>query len=102
MYPTVFSVHSKSKEITDPSANQGEWEAAEALARNFEAHLKAHGVWDEKTLFVDDEWETAGSGPKKGWGEAIAANVVWAGQALAGRLGAHTERYGNFPTLNTL
>ena len=74
------------------STSQGEWEATEAFARTFEAHLKSNGVWAEKTLFVDDEWEVTPATPAQGWGEAIATNMVWAGQALAGRLGSHTER----------
>jgi hypothetical protein len=45
-------------------------------------------VWDERALFVDDEWETTTTGPKKGWGEALASNLTWAGDAVAQKLGA--------------
>ena len=71
------------------STNQTEWEQTEALAKKFEEALKAHGVWDERVLFVDDEWETPG--PSKGWGEALASNLTWAGDALAQKLGARTD-----------
>jgi hypothetical protein len=74
------------------STSQAEWDATEALTRTFEAHLKSNGVWSETVPFVNDEWETETTGPRKGWGEAIASNAVWAGQALAQRLGSHTER----------
>lgn len=72
------------------SANQNEWEVTEELVKKFEAALKTHGVWDERVLFVNDEWET--SGPRKGWGETLAANMIWAGDALAQRLGARTDQ----------
>jgi hypothetical protein len=73
------------------SSNQNEWEQTEALAKKFEDALKANGVWDERVLFVDDEWETTTTGPKKGWGEALASNIMWAGDALAQKLGARTD-----------
>lgn len=51
-------------------------------------------------LFVDDEYETGGpiTGPKVGWGESIASNVLWAGNALASRL---TGRAAAEPVLPT-
>jgi hypothetical protein len=76
------------------STSQGEWEATEALCRKFEEDLKSHGVWDEKILFVNDEYETGGldtSGPK-GWGESIAGAALGAAQALAGRLQGYTDK----------
>jgi hypothetical protein len=76
----------------DGSANQIEWEQTELLAKKFEEALKANGVWDERALFVDDEWETTTTGPKKGWGEALASNLTWAGDAVAQKLGARTDQ----------
>jgi len=76
----------------DGSTNQIEWEQTELLAKKFEDALKANGVWDERALFVDDEWETTTTGPKKGWGEALASNLTWAGDAVAQKLGARTDQ----------
>ncbi|WRT63619.1 uncharacterized protein IL334_000542 [Kwoniella shivajii] len=76
------------------SANQGEWDASEALTHRFEAALKEHKVWNETTLFVDDEFETGGVAKHtQRWGETIAGAVTSAGQALAERLGAYTDRH---------
>ncbi|KAK8845398.1 hypothetical protein IAR55_006111 [Kwoniella newhampshirensis] len=76
------------------STSQGEWEATEALCRKFEEALKAQKVWDHKTLFVDDEYETGGaSGSNKGWGESIAGAVMGASHAIADRLNAYTDRH---------
>lgn len=51
-----------------------------------------HNVWDERTLFVDDEWETGGE-PKAGWGESFAQTIIGAGHALASRIHEYTDRY---------
>ncbi|ORY25173.1 senescence-associated protein-domain-containing protein [Naematelia encephala] len=74
------------------SHSQGEWEATQALCAKFEATLKEHGVWEEKTLFVDDEYETAGQSDKT-WGETIASTVTGLGHALAERLGGYTDKH---------
>ncbi|WVQ80422.1 hypothetical protein IAT38_002527 [Cryptococcus sp. DSM 104549] len=74
------------------SKSQGEWEATEALALKFEELLKENKLWDEKQLFVNDEYETGGEAPK-GWGEAFAGTVVSAGHSLANRLSAYTDRH---------
>ena len=74
------------------SKSQGEWEATEALCAKFEAELKAHGVWDTKVLFVDDEYEKTAGEAQKGWGETIAGAVMGAGQMLAGRLSQYTDK----------
>ncbi|WWD22344.1 hypothetical protein CI109_106835 [Kwoniella shandongensis] len=76
------------------STNQGEWEATEALCRKFEDALKAQKVWDDRTLFVDDEYETGGASKiARGWGESIAGAVIGASQSLAERLTAYTEKH---------
>jgi len=49
-------------------------------------------VWDEKTLFVDDEYETTAGGAHKGWGETIAGAVMGVGQQLADRLNSYTDQ----------
>lgn len=74
------------------STSQGEWEATEALCHSFEALLKEHKTWDEKTLFVNDEWEQTPQ-TTKGWGEIIAGGVINAGNALATRLSAYTDKH---------
>ena len=51
-----------------------------------------NGVWDEKTLFVDDEHELSPGGPHKGWGETIAGSFLGVGQLLADRLNSYTDR----------
>ncbi|WWD05932.1 hypothetical protein V865_004017 [Kwoniella europaea PYCC6329] len=76
------------------SANQGEWDATEALAHKLEEALKSNKVWNQTTLFVDDEYETGGAAKHtQKWGETIAGAVTAAGQALAERLGAYTDRH---------
>ncbi|WWC58021.1 uncharacterized protein I303_100556 [Kwoniella dejecticola CBS 10117] len=76
------------------SANQGEWDATESLATKFEEALKANKLWNETTLFVDDEFETGETAKHtQKWGETIAGAVTSAGQALAERLGAYTDRH---------
>ena len=78
------------------STSQGEWEATEAMCRRFEQLLKEHQVWNETTLFVNDEYEkpTAGLDPNEGkkWGETIASTVIGGAQALAGRLTGYTDK----------
>jgi hypothetical protein len=76
----------------DDSASQGEWEATEALCRKFEELLKEHNVYDEKILFVNDEYEKPAGQLQKGWGETIAESVVGAGAALASRLTGYTDK----------
>jgi len=49
-------------------------------------------VWDEKVLFVNDEWEATPS-TTKGWGEMIAGGVVGASQVIATRLGSFTDKH---------
>ena len=61
------------------------------MCAKLEEALKANGVWSEKTLFVDDEYETGGVA-RKGWGETVAGAVMGAGQAIAGRLNAYTDK----------
>ena len=73
------------------STSQGEWEATEALCAKLEAALKEHKVWDERVLFVNDEYESEGQ-TQKGWGETVASAVMGAGQAAAERLTAYTDR----------
>lgn len=75
---------------TSPEA----WERTNAACAALEAELKAHGVWESKTLFVDDEYETDGvvTGPKVGWGESIASAVLGGASSLVGKLtGKHEE-----------
>ncbi|KAK4683455.1 hypothetical protein P7C73_g6808, partial [Tremellales sp. Uapishka_1] len=86
------------KIVMKPSENPGEWEATEALCHSFETALQAQGVWSEKTLFVDDEFETASpalhtSGSTKGWGESIAGVVAGASSAIAERISSYTDRH---------
>ncbi|OXG36977.1 hypothetical protein C360_02101 [Cryptococcus neoformans Bt15] len=76
---------------TQHSTSPEQWEATEAALRSFEAHLRMHNVWDERTLFVDDEWETGGE-PKAGWGESFAQTIIGAGHALASRIHEYTDR----------
>lgn len=78
--------------LTGSSKSQGEWEATEALCAKFEEALKEHGVWNEKTLFVDDENEAIPGEANKGWGETIAGAVFGAGQILASRLNNFTDQ----------
>lgn len=44
-------------------------------------------MWEDKVLFVDDEYETGGvdTTPKVGWGESIANNFAWATGKLLGK-----------------
>ncbi|WVR03349.1 hypothetical protein IAU60_000340 [Kwoniella sp. DSM 27419] len=76
------------------SANQGEWDATESLLAKFEQALKSEKVWNDTTLFVDDEYETGGVAKQnRKWGEFIAGTVTAAGQALADRLNSYTDRH---------
>ncbi|KAL7418909.1 hypothetical protein Q5752_006593 [Cryptotrichosporon argae] len=76
------------------SKSQGEWEATEALCAKLEHLLRVEGVWEDKVLFVDDEYETGGPRTQhKGWGEAIAGAVLGAGHALADRLTGYTDKH---------
>ncbi|KAK1926229.1 senescence-associated protein-domain-containing protein [Papiliotrema laurentii] len=81
------------KIVLKDSKSPGEWEATEALAARFEAALKEHKVWDEKVLFVNDEYEATPGAPAKGWGEIVAGGVIGAGSALASRLSAFTDKH---------
>ncbi|GFZ50676.1 hypothetical protein JCM24511_08434 [Saitozyma sp. JCM 24511] len=74
------------------STNQGEWEATESLCAKFEEALKSHHVWDEKILYVNDEFDTAGT-PVKGWGETVAATLLGGATALADRITHFTEAH---------
>jgi hypothetical protein len=47
-------------------------------------------VWDEKTLFVNDEFEASGE-PVKGWGETVAGTLLGGAAALAGKIAHFTE-----------
>lgn len=77
---------------TEHSTSPEQWEATEASLRSFEAHLRTHNVWDERTLFVDDEWETGGEA-KAGWGESFAQTIIGAGHSLASRIHGYTDRH---------
>ncbi|ORX33593.1 hypothetical protein BD324DRAFT_643887 [Kockovaella imperatae] len=74
------------------SASQGEWEATEALCAKFEDALKTKKVWDERVLFVNDEYEMAGK-TQKGWGETIASAVIGASKTATERLTAYTDKH---------
>lgn len=50
-------------------------------------------MWDEKVLFVNDEYEATPGAPAKGWGEIVAGGVIGAGSALASRLSAFTDKH---------
>lgn len=65
-----------------------------------EAELKAHDAWEDKELFVDDEYETDGpmTGPKSGWGETIASSVVGGASWLVGRLTGGSAPEPTLPT----
>lgn len=76
------------------STSQDDWEITESHSSKFQEILKAQGVWDERVLFVDDDddggiVDTRG----QGWGEAIGGAFTNAGQVLATRLGAYTDRH---------
>lgn len=62
------------------------------MCKQLEAHLRSHALWDEKELFVNDEYETAGT-PVKGWGETVAATVLGGATSLATKISAFTETY---------
>lgn len=47
-------------------------------------------MWDEKILYVNDEFDTAGT-PVKGWGETVAATLLGGATALADRITHFTE-----------
>jgi hypothetical protein len=76
------------------------WERTEEGCRALEAELKAHNAWEDKVLFVDDEYETDGpiTGPKSGWGESLASSVMGGASWLVGRL---TGAQAPEPTLPT-
>ncbi|KAL0243970.1 hypothetical protein I308_105233 [Cryptococcus tetragattii IND107] len=79
---------------TKHSKSQDEWEATEASLKSFEEYLQTHNVWDERTLFVDDEWETGGeTTAKPGWGETFAQTIIGAGHSLANRIHEYTDRH---------
>lgn len=76
------------------------WESTNKACAALEAELKAHGVWESKTLFVDDEYETGGivTGPKAGWGESIASAVLGGANSLVGKLTGRTAPEPTLPT----
>jgi len=67
--------------------NADEWEATEQAYNALQAELKSYGLWEDKILFVDDDYETGtiDTSPKLGWGEAITSNLSWAASKLFGR-----------------
>lgn len=79
------------KIVMKDSKSPGEWEATEALCKRFEEELKKHNVWDEKILFVNDEYELAGAAGEKSWGETFAGAIIGAGQAVAQKINTLTE-----------
>ncbi|WOO80184.1 uncharacterized protein LOC62_03G003695 [Vanrija pseudolonga] len=74
------------------------WESTEEACKVLQAELKAHNQWEDKVLFVDDEYETGGpiTGPKSGWGETIASSLWGFGSAISSRITGGPE-----PTLPT-
>lgn len=93
-YATRFG-HYPLTRRTSPEA----WERTEQGCAALEAELKAHGVWEDKELFVNDEYETDGpvTGPKAGWGETISSTFLGGASFLVSRLTGHTAE----PTLPT-
>lgn len=72
---------------TNRSRNQDEWETIESACTALQSELKVRGLWEDKMLFVDDEYETGkvDTAPKVGWGETIASNFMWAASKIMGR-----------------
>ncbi|TXT07385.1 hypothetical protein VHUM_03105 [Vanrija humicola] len=64
------------------------WEATEEACKILQSELKAHNQWEDKVLFVDDEYETGGpvTGPKPGWGESIANSIWGFGAAISSKI----------------
>ena len=74
------------------SKNQDEWDAQEGLMSIFEKSLKEHNLYDQKVLFVDDEFERPpNAAPTQGWGETVAGSITAASHSLAKRLNAFTD-----------
>lgn len=73
------------------SKSQAEWDATEASAKQFESLLRAYKLWDEKILFVNDEYETTGE-PVKGWGETVASTLAGGASFLASKIAGFTDK----------
>ncbi|BEJ12044.1 hypothetical protein CspHIS471_0205040 [Cutaneotrichosporon sp. HIS471] len=86
-------------DMSDSSSPEA-WERVEEGCRALEAELKAHNAWEDKELFVDDEYETDGpiTGPKAGWGETIASSVMGGASWLVGRLTGAVAPEQTLPT----
>lgn len=84
--------------LTRRSKSPEAWESTEEACKVLQAELKAHNQWEDKVLFVDDEYETGGpvTGPKVGWGETIASSLWGFGSAVSSRITGGPE-----PTLPT-
>lgn len=93
---SIGQVRIDMSDSTSPEA----WEKVEDGCHALEAELKAHNAWEEKELFVDDEYETDGpvTGPKVGWGETIASSVMGTASWLVGRLTGATAPESTLPT----
>lgn len=72
------------------STSQTEWDATEAVCKQFEDILKKYNLWDEKVHFVNDEYDTAGE-PVKGWGETVAEAVTNGASFVAGKITSFAE-----------
>ena len=81
------------------SKNQEQWDATEAQAKQLESLLRAYKLWDDKILFVNDEYETSGE-PVKGWGETVASTLAGGASFLAGKIAGFTDRYVPSPGFN--
>lgn len=57
-------------------------------------------MWEDKELFVDDEYETDGpvTGPKVGWGESISSAVLGGASFLVSRLTGRAAPEPSLPT----
>jgi hypothetical protein len=53
--------------------------------------LRAYKLWDDKILFVNDEYETTGE-PVKGWGETVASTLAGGASFLAGKIAGFTDK----------
>lgn len=86
-----------STRIADISSkNQEQWDATEAQAKQLESLLRAYKLWDDKILFVNDEYETSGE-PVKGWGETVASTLAGGASFLAGKIAGFTDRCVDTP-----
>lgn len=50
-------------------------------------------MYNEKVLFVNDEYETTAGQPNRGWGEYIASSLIAGSTTLASRLNTFTEKH---------